>query len=161
NNHYNVLKNNLQKTVLLVIGRLKIRSSRIPYIVASDIEWTYPNNESQSSSTSGKKKSRSHEELDNQLDSIEEKYATLSSQPSQKKPKLSLHSTAARKSNNIHATVNFTNIISQVRHNEHPLEPNNTNSTPVNMERNDSPDTDNNAILFPPPHVRKEVDVPP
>ncbi|CAG8741351.1 31400_t:CDS:1, partial [Racocetra persica] len=47
-----MLKNNLQKTVLLVVGRLKIRSSRIPYIVTSDIKWTYSNNESQSSSTS-------------------------------------------------------------------------------------------------------------
>ncbi|KAF0496506.1 hypothetical protein F8M41_020948 [Gigaspora margarita] len=38
NNQYNTIKNNLQKTVLSVIERLKIGSSRVPHIVASDID---------------------------------------------------------------------------------------------------------------------------
>ncbi|CAG8735051.1 21266_t:CDS:2, partial [Gigaspora margarita] len=159
NNHYNALKNNLQKTVLSVIGRLKIESFNILHIIASDIEWTYSNNESQSSGTLGKEKSRFYEELDNQLNSIEEKYATLSSQPSQKKPKLTLYSTTAKKSNNIPTSVNFTNIISQVRLNKHPSEPNNINSTPENTEHINSSKIYNSTISL--SHTEKEADIAP
>ncbi|CAG8475961.1 4339_t:CDS:2 [Cetraspora pellucida] len=111
---------------------------------------TYSNNKSQSSSTP---------ELDNQLDSIEEKYATLSSQSLQKKPKLFLHSPTAKKSNDIPTTVNFTNVISQVRLNKHLPKPNNVNPTPENMQHDNSSNTDASAI--PPQHTRREVDVTP
>ncbi|CAG8794600.1 32220_t:CDS:1, partial [Racocetra persica] len=67
----------------------------------------------------------------------------------------------ARKSNNISATINFTNVISQVRHNDHLSEPNNTNLIPINTKHNDSSDTDNNTISPPSLHTRKEVDVSP
>ncbi|CAG8504607.1 1127_t:CDS:2 [Racocetra persica] len=83
--------------------------------------------------TPSKKKSRSYEKLDNQLDT-------------------------ARKSNNIPTTIN--NVISQVRHNEYSLKPNNTNPIPVNIKHDDLPDTDDNAILTPSPNTKKEVDVP-
>ncbi|CAG8763931.1 34141_t:CDS:2, partial [Gigaspora margarita] len=148
NNWYNAIKNNLQKTVLSVIGRLKIGSSRVPYIVASDIEWTYLTNESQSSSSSSKEKSRSREELDTQLDNIEKKYATLFSQPLQKKPKLSLHSTSAKKSNNSSVSVNFLNIVSQVCLNEHPPKCNDMNPMPQTTEQNNLSDTSTCTIPF-------------
>ncbi|KAF0457492.1 hypothetical protein F8M41_001169 [Gigaspora margarita] len=56
-------------------------SKQIPsnVIISSDIEWSYLASETQYSGTLNKDKSKSWEELDNQLDSIEEKYATLSS----------------------------------------------------------------------------------
>ncbi|CAG8741414.1 14650_t:CDS:1, partial [Dentiscutata erythropus] len=63
NKHYDAVKNNFQKTVLSIIGRLKVSSNKTPHIIASEIEWIYVN-EAQSSSTSNKSKSQSHEELD-------------------------------------------------------------------------------------------------
>ncbi|CAG8675329.1 21296_t:CDS:2, partial [Racocetra persica] len=158
---YNGITNNKHVPSNVIISYVNENNhyNAIPHIVASDIEWTYSNNESQSSSTSGKEKSRSYEELDNQLDSIEEKYATLSSQPSQKKSKLSLHSPTARKSNDILTTVNFTNIISQVRLNQHPPKFNNINPIPENTQYDNSPNTNTNTIS--PLHTRREIDITP
>ncbi|CAG8720065.1 10409_t:CDS:2, partial [Dentiscutata erythropus] len=137
NKRYTAMKNNLQKTVLSVIGRVKIGSSKIPHIIASDIEWTYLVSESsQYSGISSKDKPKSREELDNQLDSIEEKYATLSSQPLQKKPKLTSLPLFGRKaSNEKQPSVNFVDAISQICANER-------HSGPTNEDANITP-TDN------------------
>ncbi|KAF0492585.1 hypothetical protein F8M41_021606 [Gigaspora margarita] len=40
------MKNNLKKTVLSVIGHLKIGSKKFSHILASNIEWTYVSNDS-------------------------------------------------------------------------------------------------------------------
>ncbi|CAG8586172.1 7021_t:CDS:2 [Diversispora eburnea] len=75
--------NNLKKTIMSVIGRFKIGSQkRSPHIMASDIEWNYAGNigESQSQHSSNKGKTKSHEDLDNQLDIIDEKYAKMNSE---------------------------------------------------------------------------------
>ncbi|KAF0488009.1 hypothetical protein F8M41_022434 [Gigaspora margarita] len=135
NNWYNAIKNNLQKTGLLVIGRLKIGSSRVPHIVTSNIEWTYLINELQSSSSSSKEKLRSREELDTQLDNIEKKYATLSSYS---------------------VSVNFLNIVSQVCLNEHPPECNNMNPMPQTTEQNNLSNT--STCTVPSSDTRNDVD---
>ncbi|CAG8525965.1 5489_t:CDS:2, partial [Cetraspora pellucida] len=70
---YNSLRENLNRTVLLAIGRLKIGSNKIPHIVASEIEWNYIGKASPN--TSDDKTMRSRDNLDDELDSIEEKYA--------------------------------------------------------------------------------------
>ncbi|RIB06973.1 hypothetical protein C2G38_2215704 [Gigaspora rosea] len=85
NNKYSAMKNNLKKTVLSGIGRLKIRSKKFPHILASDIEWTYVSNDPLSSSTKPNAKGISEIEFDEHLDGIEEKYATLTSQVPQKR----------------------------------------------------------------------------
>ncbi|KAF0415903.1 hypothetical protein F8M41_007555 [Gigaspora margarita] len=38
NKRYDAVKNNFQKTVLSVVGRLKVSSNNIPHIIASEIE---------------------------------------------------------------------------------------------------------------------------
>ncbi|CAG8686496.1 15749_t:CDS:1 [Cetraspora pellucida] len=70
---YNSLRENLNRTILSAIGRLKIGSNKIPYIVASEIEWNYM--EKALSNTSDDKTIQSQDNLDDELDSIEEKYA--------------------------------------------------------------------------------------
>ncbi|KAF0496972.1 hypothetical protein F8M41_020852 [Gigaspora margarita] len=79
------MKNNLKKTVLSVIGRLKIGSKKFHYILTSDIEWTYVFNELLPSSTTTYTKEISEVEFDKDLDSIKEKYAMLTLQVPQKK----------------------------------------------------------------------------
>ncbi|RIB06974.1 hypothetical protein C2G38_2215711 [Gigaspora rosea] len=85
NNKYSAMKNNLKKTVLSGIGRLKIRSKNFHHILASDIEWTYVSNDPLLSSTKTNAKGISEIEFDEHLDGIEEKYATLTSQVPQKR----------------------------------------------------------------------------
>ncbi|RIB19888.1 hypothetical protein C2G38_2180711 [Gigaspora rosea] len=42
NGHYDSFRDSLKKTVLSVIGRFKVSSqSKIPYIISSEIEWSY------------------------------------------------------------------------------------------------------------------------
>ncbi|CAG8503623.1 17202_t:CDS:2 [Dentiscutata heterogama] len=69
NNCYNALKNNLKRTVLSVIERLKLGSKKLPPILASDIEWTYPTSNPQTSNTSSKASSArpSHTESTQQV----------------------------------------------------------------------------------------------
>ncbi|RIB11477.1 hypothetical protein C2G38_2261577 [Gigaspora rosea] len=85
NNRYSAMKNNLKKTVLSVIGRLKISSQIFPHILTFDIEWTYVSNEPLPSSTTTYAKGISEVEFDEDLDGIEEKYTTLTLQVPQKR----------------------------------------------------------------------------
>ncbi|RIB21946.1 hypothetical protein C2G38_2175247 [Gigaspora rosea] len=85
NNRYSAMKNNLKKTVLSVIESLKIGSQKFAHILASDIEWTYVSNELSPSSTTTYAKGISEVKFNENLDDIEEKYATLTSQVPQKR----------------------------------------------------------------------------
>ncbi|CAG8619106.1 2148_t:CDS:1 [Cetraspora pellucida] len=69
---YNTLRDNIPRTVISVVGRLKLGSNKILHIVASDIEWNYIG---KSSNVSIDKNVPSQDDFDNQLDDIEEKYA--------------------------------------------------------------------------------------
>ncbi|RIB08432.1 hypothetical protein C2G38_2211649 [Gigaspora rosea] len=119
NNRYNAMKNNLKKTVLSVIERLKISSKKFPNILASDIEWTHVSNELSASSTTINAKGISEVESDEDLNSIEEKYAMLTSQVPQKrqntKHNINLRNSNNKRSNNKTISFNFVNIISQVQ----------------------------------------------
>ncbi|CAG8494098.1 3494_t:CDS:2, partial [Cetraspora pellucida] len=116
NNHYNTLKNNLKKTVLSVIGHLKVGSKRLPHILASDIEWTYATNDPQPSDTSSIRKPSSQTELDTQLESIEERYATLTSQSPQKKQRIGFQNSILNKSSNDKTTsLSFIEAASQIQ----------------------------------------------
>ncbi|RIB19344.1 hypothetical protein C2G38_2036121 [Gigaspora rosea] len=116
NNRYNAMKNNLKKTVLSVIGRLKIGSKKFLYIFASDIEWTYVSYEPSPSSTTINTKGISEVEFDKDLDSIEKKYATLTSQKRQNtKHNINLRNSNNKRSNNKTTSLNFVNVISQVQ----------------------------------------------
>ncbi|CAG8689003.1 10095_t:CDS:1 [Ambispora leptoticha] len=69
---YNALKDNLSKTVLSVVERLKLGSKKIPHIVASDIKWNYLGKAV--SNLTNNKDAPSQDDFDDQLDDIEEKY---------------------------------------------------------------------------------------
>ncbi|CAG8503418.1 25462_t:CDS:2, partial [Gigaspora rosea] len=74
--------------------------------------------------------SYSHADIKN-LNNIEEKYATLSSQPTNKKPRIALYQLFGKKASNEKLiSVNFMDAISQVHANEHYLEPSNIIPTP-------------------------------
>ncbi|CAG8456432.1 44421_t:CDS:2 [Gigaspora margarita] len=60
-------------------GHLKLRPKRLPHILASDIEWAYLSDDSQPLTAFSAAKVVSQEEIDTHLNSIEEKYATLTS----------------------------------------------------------------------------------
>lgn len=66
------LKDNIPKTVISVVGRLKLGSNKILHIVASDKEWNYIG---RSLNISINKNIPSQDDFDDQLDDIEEKYA--------------------------------------------------------------------------------------
>ncbi|CAG8746689.1 14148_t:CDS:2, partial [Dentiscutata erythropus] len=114
NKHYNALKNNMQRTVLSVIERLKIGTSKIPHIIAFDIKWTYLGSEPQYS---------------------DQEICYAFPPPLQKKPKLSSFQMFGRKiSNEKQAFVNFMDAISQVCTNKYNSEPTNVDPTPENRE---------------------------
>ncbi|RIB15611.1 hypothetical protein C2G38_2192012 [Gigaspora rosea] len=119
NNRYNAMKNNLKKTVLSVVGRLKISSKKFSHILASDIEWSYVSNEPSASSTTINAKEISEVEFNEDLDGIKEKYATLTSQVPQKrqntKHNINLRNSNNKRSNNKTSSLNFVNVISQVQ----------------------------------------------
>ncbi|KAF0403930.1 hypothetical protein F8M41_009151 [Gigaspora margarita] len=119
NNRYNAMKNNLKKTVLSVIGRLKIGSKKFFHILTSDIEWTYVSNEPSPSSITTYAKEISEVEFNEDLDGIEEKYATLTSQVPQKRQNtrhnINLRNSNNKRSNNKTTSLNFVDIISQVQ----------------------------------------------
>ncbi|KAF0488690.1 hypothetical protein F8M41_022195 [Gigaspora margarita] len=102
-----------------LLRRLKIISKKFSHILASDIEWTYVSSNPLSSSTTTNAKEISKVEFDEQLDSIEEKYATLTSQVPQKKQNtrqnINLHNSNNKPSNNKTTSLNFVDIISQVQ----------------------------------------------
>ncbi|CAG8803783.1 24886_t:CDS:1, partial [Racocetra persica] len=72
NKRYNILKDNLPRTVLSVVRRLKIGSIKIPHIIALDIEWNYLGKTISNVTNS---KNVSQVDFDSQLDDIEEKHA--------------------------------------------------------------------------------------
>ncbi|RHZ80143.1 hypothetical protein Glove_139g15 [Diversispora epigaea] len=120
NGRYNSLKDNLKKTVMSVIGRFKIGShKRPPHIMASDIEWNYAGNigESQSLHSSNKGKTKPHEDLDNQLDIIDEKYAKMNSE-SLKKRKLNNFIPKSKSSQDSTSSTNLNDVILQIRDGE-------------------------------------------
>ncbi|CAG8849019.1 33970_t:CDS:2, partial [Gigaspora margarita] len=78
NAHYDFLRDSLKRTVISVIGRLKLSfQSKIPHIISSEIEWSYPFNEFQSSSSTMNTKLKTRKELNSQLNLIEEQYSTM------------------------------------------------------------------------------------
>ncbi|CAG8526147.1 6691_t:CDS:2 [Scutellospora calospora] len=138
NNRYNALKNNLKKTVLSVVGRLKLESRRLLHVLASDIEWTYLTNDSQTSDTSSSGKVSSQGELDTQLESIEEKYVTLTSQFPQKKQRTNLQNSLSKLSNNKTTSPNFVEVVSQIQKETSSAGPSRIESTSqiINNESN-------------------------
>ncbi|CAG8716071.1 14634_t:CDS:1, partial [Racocetra persica] len=63
---------------------------------------------------------------------------------------------SARKSSDNPISVNFINVVSQVRTNKYPPESNNIDPIPENMNQNNSSNTNNSAI--PPSDTRKGID---
>jgi hypothetical protein len=121
NGRYNSLKDNLKKTILSVIGRFKIGSQKkLPHIIASDIEWNYASNvnESRTSNSFNKEKNKSHEELDNQLDIIEEKYARMSAAETSKKRKLNNFTSKLKPPQDKTPPVNFEDVVVEIRDDE-------------------------------------------
>ncbi|CAG8679835.1 23412_t:CDS:2 [Dentiscutata erythropus] len=100
-------------TILSVIRYLKIRQSKLPHLIATDIEWTYVPGDSSPSTPSTTTKVSSQRELDTYLESIEEKYATLTSQVPQKRQKLNIRPSHTKPLNNKLTSLNFPEIISQ------------------------------------------------
>ncbi|RIB25434.1 hypothetical protein C2G38_2031075 [Gigaspora rosea] len=117
NNRYNAMKNNLKKTVLSVIGHLKIRSKKFHHIFASDIKWTYVSNEPSLSSTTINAKGISDVEFNEHFDGIEKKYATLTSQVLQKRQNtrhnINMQNSSNKCLNNKTTSLNFVDVILQ------------------------------------------------
>ncbi|CAG8777123.1 3845_t:CDS:2 [Dentiscutata erythropus] len=86
NSQYDSLKDSLKKGVISAIGRLKLSPvSKLPHIISLEIEWSYASNELKSSLQSPTKKIKLTKQFNNQLDLIEEQYATINSQDSNKR----------------------------------------------------------------------------
>ncbi|CAG8533736.1 3722_t:CDS:2, partial [Dentiscutata heterogama] len=156
---YNRVTNNKNvesKTVMSVIERLKIGSKKLPYILASNIEWTYVSSDFQPSSTTSNTRVTSEVELDVHLDSIEEKYATLTSQLPQKKPRINLHNPLDNKHLNDKTTsLNFADLILQIQ--KGPPSAGTTYAEPFSSTANYEDDTlinDNDSIE--PSHVQPQ-----
>ncbi|CAG8699293.1 27505_t:CDS:2 [Dentiscutata erythropus] len=96
NSQYNVLKDNLKKTVLSVIRRLKIGAKKMLHIIATDIKWNYASNE-QTSDNSNKVKAKAQGDINDHLESIKEKYTKLNSFSSKKKQCSNLLPTSSSK----------------------------------------------------------------
>ncbi|CAG8538699.1 14550_t:CDS:2 [Cetraspora pellucida] len=135
NSRYNSLKENLKRTIMSVVGRFKIGShKKTPHILVSDIEWNYAgnNNESQTSNPSNKGKEKPREELDNQLDIIEEKYAKMDTQPSKKRKRTSV----SKPSTNDSSSTNFNDALLQIRDGDPAVQKNSEET--VNSHDDDS-----------------------
>ncbi|CAG8601900.1 31489_t:CDS:2 [Gigaspora margarita] len=140
NKRYDAVKNNLQKSVVSVVGRLKVGSTNIPHIIASDIEWTYVSNY-HSMLSPDKGKSYSRDSLDSQLNDIEEKYASLTSSPSLKKPNATLHSFSAKPAPKANTSpINFVDILSQVQNSSMQSNTRNPSYTPSFTKDQDNQD---------------------
>ncbi|CAG8676097.1 1471_t:CDS:2 [Dentiscutata erythropus] len=96
NSQYNTLKDNLKKTVLAVIGRLKIGTKKMLHIIATDIEWNYVSNK-QTSDNLNKAKAKAQGDINDYLESIEEKYTKLNSSSSRKRQHSNLPPTSLSK----------------------------------------------------------------
>ncbi|CAG8590786.1 11362_t:CDS:2, partial [Dentiscutata heterogama] len=117
NGWYNSLKENLKKTVILVIERFKISLyKKTPHIIVSDIEWNYAenNSKSQASSSSNNRKSKPCGDLDDQLELIEEKYAKIEAQSSKKRKFSNFTPQANPLKDNLSST-NFKDTVMQIR----------------------------------------------
>ncbi|CAG8850633.1 30886_t:CDS:2, partial [Gigaspora margarita] len=114
NNRYDAIKNNIKKTVMSVIGQLRIGKKNTPHIIASDIEWNYAGTDSKASNVSSEGKQKSKQDFDTLLESIEEKYAAMNSP--NKRQRINLTSTSRSNSSRETATtMNFMNTTAQVK----------------------------------------------
>ncbi|KAF0483986.1 hypothetical protein F8M41_023149 [Gigaspora margarita] len=114
NNRYDAIKNNLKKTVMSVIGQLKIGKKNTPHIIASDIEWNYARTNSKVSNISSEGKQKLKQDFDTLLESIEEKYAAMNSL--NKRQRINLRSNS--RSNilkQIAMTMNLMNTVAQIK----------------------------------------------
>jgi len=121
---YDLIKSNLQKTILSVAGRLKIRTKKMLHIMASEIEWSYVNTNSESSNIS-EEKSKLKKEFDDNLDSIEEKYSNMSSDNLRKNKNLKpVPSVSSSKDRTAHTEKSntFADAINEVKGDEHITE---------------------------------------
>ncbi|RIB03779.1 hypothetical protein C2G38_2224080 [Gigaspora rosea] len=116
NNRYDAIKNNLKKTVMSVIGQLRIGKTNTPHIIASDVEWNYAGTDSKPSNTSNGGKQKTKQSFDNLLNSIEEKYANMNSKSPNKKQRVNLTSTA-RSNASIEkpTTTNVLNSVNEIK----------------------------------------------
>ncbi|CAG8673206.1 8877_t:CDS:2 [Acaulospora morrowiae] len=77
---YNSIKTNLKKTIMSVVGKLKIGGSSMQHIIASEIEWNYAGNNSQSSNVSDQNSTNMQE-----LESLEARYLQMNASPKKKR----------------------------------------------------------------------------
>ncbi|CAG8456848.1 10751_t:CDS:2 [Cetraspora pellucida] len=126
NGRYDSLKEGIKKSVISAVGRLKI--NKFPHIISSEIEWSYASNESKSSLHSSGTKAKSTEDFNNQLDMIEEQYATMNSQPSNKRKRGAFFSSPANPSNNTTPTTNLEELANQIRTNQPEAQQTSTNT---------------------------------
>ncbi|RHZ48673.1 hypothetical protein Glove_543g104 [Diversispora epigaea] len=101
------------------IGRHSFLISKKLYNRVTNIEWNYAGNigKSQSLHFSNKGKTKSHEDLDNQLNIIDEKYAKINSE-SLKKRKLNNFIPKSKSSQDSTSSTNLNDIILQIRDGE-------------------------------------------
>ncbi|CAG8848752.1 10430_t:CDS:2, partial [Gigaspora margarita] len=132
--------------------RLKVGSTNIPHIIASDIEWTYVSNY-HSMLSPNKEKAYSRDSLDSQLNDIEEKYALLTSSPSLKKPNAILRSFSAKPAPKVNtSTINFVDILSQVQNSSMQSNTRNPSYTPCftkDQDNQDNPLSTSDTNIFP------------
>ncbi|KAF0421479.1 hypothetical protein F8M41_006771 [Gigaspora margarita] len=118
NGRYDTLKDSFKKCVISAIGRLKLNPiSKFLHIILSEIEWSYASIESKSSSVSATEKIKFTKQLNTQLNFIEEQYTTMTSQDSNKRRKTGLFTSSTKNSNNNPLTVDFPDLVNQIRTN--------------------------------------------
>ncbi|RIB26425.1 hypothetical protein C2G38_2030215 [Gigaspora rosea] len=118
NGQYDSLKDSLKKSVVSAIGRLKLGpGSKFPHIISSEIEWSYASIEPKSSPQSATDKINFTKQFNDQLDMIEEQYATVTSHDSNKRRRTGLFTSSHKNSNNNPLTVDFPDLVNQIRTN--------------------------------------------
>ncbi|KAF0552789.1 hypothetical protein F8M41_021031 [Gigaspora margarita] len=91
NGRYDFLKDSLKKSVVLAIGRLKLSPSiKFPHIILSEIKWSYASIEPKFLFQSATNKINFTKQFNNQLDLIEEQYATMTPHNSNKRKRTGL-----------------------------------------------------------------------
>ncbi|CAG8791649.1 7979_t:CDS:1 [Gigaspora margarita] len=116
NGCYNSLKDNLKKSVISAVGRLKLNSnSKIPHIISSKIEWSYTTNDPKSSNQPSVKS----KESDKQLDLIEEQYI---SQPSNKRARTSIFSSSSKSLSDKPSSTDLKDLTDQIQSNAPKLQ---------------------------------------
>ncbi|CAG8717324.1 14857_t:CDS:2, partial [Racocetra persica] len=97
--------------------RVRIGTKKMLHIIASDIKWNYASNE-QSPETSNKEKEKAQNDINNHFDTIEEKYAKLSSSFLRKRKQSNLLTTSFSSKTqkaSPETEFNFLNTISQIK----------------------------------------------